>query len=56
VDASRARGRAGCAAFDGRYEALAGGYRHAEHDDTEALPARIDDLREHDLNAVRLRR
>src|SRR5207302_5711223 len=41
----------------GRYDALAGRYLHAEHDaDLDALLARIDDVREHDLNAIRLRR
>jgi 3-oxoacyl-[acyl-carrier protein] reductase len=40
----------------GRYDALAGRYLHAEHDDVDDLVARIDDTREHDLNAIRLRR
>jgi 3-oxoacyl-[acyl-carrier protein] reductase len=41
----------------GRYDALAGRYLHAEHDaDLDALLARIDDVREQDLNAIRLRR
>jgi NAD(P)-dependent dehydrogenase (short-subunit alcohol dehydrogenase family) len=40
----------------GRYDALAGRYLHAEHDDVDDLLARIDELREHDLNAIRLRR
>jgi 3-oxoacyl-[acyl-carrier protein] reductase len=40
----------------GRYDALAGRYLHAEHDDVDELLSRIDDLREHDLNAIRLRR
>jgi 3-oxoacyl-[acyl-carrier protein] reductase len=40
----------------GRYDALAGRYLHAEHDDVDELLARIDDVREHDLNAIRLRR
>jgi len=40
----------------GRYDALAGRYIHAEHDDVDDLLARIDELREHDLNAIRLRR
>jgi len=40
----------------GRYDALAGRYLHAEHDDLDDLLARIDDVREHDLNAIRLRR
>jgi 3-oxoacyl-[acyl-carrier protein] reductase len=40
----------------GRYDALAGRYLHAEHDDVDDLLARIDEIREHDLNAIRLRR
>jgi 3-oxoacyl-[acyl-carrier protein] reductase len=40
----------------GRYDALAGRYLHAEHDDLDDLLARIDDVREQDLNAIRLRR
>jgi len=40
----------------GRYDALAGRYLHAEHDDVDDLLARIDDIRERDLNAIRLRR
>jgi 3-oxoacyl-[acyl-carrier protein] reductase len=40
----------------GRYDALAGRYLHAEHDDLDDLTARIEEIREHDLNAIRLRR
>jgi NAD(P)-dependent dehydrogenase (short-subunit alcohol dehydrogenase family) len=40
----------------GRYDALAGRYLHAEHDDVDELLGRIDDVRERDLNAIRLRR
>jgi NAD(P)-dependent dehydrogenase (short-subunit alcohol dehydrogenase family) len=40
----------------GRYDALAGRYLHAEHDDLDALLTRIDEVRESDLNAIRLRR
>jgi NAD(P)-dependent dehydrogenase (short-subunit alcohol dehydrogenase family) len=40
----------------GRYDALAGRYLHAEHDDVDDLLARIDEIRERDLNAIRLRR
>ena len=40
----------------GRYDALAGRYIHAEHDDVDDLLARADEIREQDLNAVRLRR
>jgi 3-oxoacyl-[acyl-carrier protein] reductase len=40
----------------GRYDALAGRYLHAEHDDLDDLLTRIDEVREKDLNAVRLRR
>ena len=40
----------------GRYDALAGRYLHAEHDDVDDLLARIDDVREQDLNAIRIRR
>jgi NAD(P)-dependent dehydrogenase (short-subunit alcohol dehydrogenase family) len=40
----------------GRYDPLAGRYLHAEHDDVDELLGRIDEIREHDLNAIRLRR
>jgi 3-oxoacyl-[acyl-carrier protein] reductase len=40
----------------GRYDALAGRYLHAEHDDLDDLLARIDEIREQDLNEIRLRR
>jgi NAD(P)-dependent dehydrogenase (short-subunit alcohol dehydrogenase family) len=40
----------------GKYDALAGRYLHAEHDDVDDLLARIDDLRENDLNAIRVQR
>jgi 3-oxoacyl-[acyl-carrier protein] reductase len=40
----------------GRYDALAGRYLHAEHDDVDDLLARLEEIREHDLNAIRLRR
>jgi hypothetical protein len=31
-------------------------YLHADHDNLDQLLARIDDVRERDLNAIRLRR
>jgi NAD(P)-dependent dehydrogenase (short-subunit alcohol dehydrogenase family) len=40
----------------GGYDALAGRYLHAEHDDIDDLLGRIDELRERDLNAIRLQR
>jgi 3-oxoacyl-[acyl-carrier protein] reductase len=40
----------------GRYDALAGRYLHAEHDDLDDLLTRIDEVLGQDLNAVRLRR
>jgi NAD(P)-dependent dehydrogenase (short-subunit alcohol dehydrogenase family) len=40
----------------GRYDALAGRYLHAEHDDVDGLLGRVDEVRERDLNAIRLRR
>jgi 3-oxoacyl-[acyl-carrier protein] reductase len=40
----------------GRYDALSGRYLHAEHDDLDDLLERIDEVRENDLNAIRLRR
>ena len=40
----------------GRYDALAGRYLHAEHDDVDELLDRSDEIREDDLNAIRLRR
>ena len=39
-----------------RADALAGRYLHAEHDDVEDLIRRADEIREHDLNTIRLRR
>ena len=39
----------------GRYDALAGRYLHAEHDNVDELLDRIDEVREGDLNAIRLR-
>jgi 3-oxoacyl-[acyl-carrier protein] reductase len=40
----------------GRLDGLAGRYLHAEHDDIDDLAARIDEIRDEDLNAIRLRR
>jgi NAD(P)-dependent dehydrogenase (short-subunit alcohol dehydrogenase family) len=40
----------------GRYDALAGRYLHAEHDDIAELLGRIDEVHDRDLNAIRLRR
>ena len=40
----------------GRYDALAGRYLHAEHDNIDELLDRIDEVHERDLNAIRLRR
>jgi 3-oxoacyl-[acyl-carrier protein] reductase len=40
----------------GRADDLAGRYLHAEHDDIEQLIARAEEIRENDLNAIRLRR
>ena len=40
----------------GGYDALAGRYLHAEHDNVDELLSRIDEVRERDLNAIRLRR
>jgi hypothetical protein len=40
----------------GELDALAGRYLHAEHDPTEALRSRIDEINADDLNAIRLRR
>jgi len=40
----------------GRADALAGRYLHAEHDDIEDLIRRADEIREQDVNAIRLRR
>ena len=42
---------------EGRADALSGRYLHAEHDaDLDALAARADEIRQHDLNAIRLQR
>ena len=43
-------------ARDGRLDALAGRYLHAEHDDVDDLERRADEIVENDLNAIRLRR
>jgi NAD(P)-dependent dehydrogenase (short-subunit alcohol dehydrogenase family) len=40
----------------GRYDALAGRYLHAEHDDVDELLTRVDEVRQRDLNAIRLSR
>jgi NAD(P)-dependent dehydrogenase (short-subunit alcohol dehydrogenase family) len=40
----------------GRYDALAGRYLHAEHDDVEELIGRADEIKRADLNAIRLQR
>jgi len=40
----------------GKLDRLAGRYIHAEHDDPDDLAARADEIVEHDLNAIRLRR
>jgi 3-oxoacyl-[acyl-carrier protein] reductase len=40
----------------GRADKLAGRYIHAEHDDIEDLIRRADEIREKDLNAIRLQR
>ncbi|HJU36121.1 MAG TPA: SDR family NAD(P)-dependent oxidoreductase [Gaiellaceae bacterium] len=40
----------------GGYDALAGRYLHAEHSDVDELVAHIDEVRERDLQAIRLRR
>jgi 3-oxoacyl-[acyl-carrier protein] reductase len=40
----------------GRADALSGRYIHAEHDDVDDLIRRADEIREQDLNSIRLRR
>jgi hypothetical protein len=40
----------------GRADDLAGRYLHAEHDEIEDLIRRAGEIREQDLNAIRLRR
>jgi 3-oxoacyl-[acyl-carrier protein] reductase len=40
----------------GKADALSGRYVHAEHDDIDDLLRRADEIREQDLNAIRLRR
>jgi muramoyltetrapeptide carboxypeptidase len=40
----------------GRADALAGRYLHAEHDDIDDLIRRVDEIRERDLNSIRLQR
>jgi 3-oxoacyl-[acyl-carrier protein] reductase len=40
----------------GRADALAGRYIHAEHDDIDELIRRADEIRDQDLNAIRLQR
>jgi hypothetical protein len=40
----------------GRADAVAGRYIHAEHDDIEDLIRRAQEIKQNDLNAIRLRR
>ena len=40
----------------GRADSLSGRYIHAEHDDVDDLIRRADEIRENDLNAIRLQR
>jgi 3-oxoacyl-[acyl-carrier protein] reductase len=40
----------------GEFDALAGRYLHAEHDPPESLRGRVEEILEHDWNAIRLRR
>ena len=40
----------------GKADVLSGRYIHAEHDDIEDLIRRADEIRERDLNAIRLQR
>ena len=40
----------------GRFDRLAGRYLHAEHTDVDAMVARLDEVVERDLQAIRLRR
>jgi NAD(P)-dependent dehydrogenase (short-subunit alcohol dehydrogenase family) len=40
----------------GEYDELSGRYLHAEHDPPDELRRRIDEILEHDWNAIRLRR
>ena len=40
----------------GCYDDFAGRYLHAEHDDVDELLGRMDEIRERDLNAIRLQR
>jgi NAD(P)-dependent dehydrogenase (short-subunit alcohol dehydrogenase family) len=40
----------------GSYDVLAGRYLHAEHDDLDELMSRLGQVRDNDLNAIRLRR
>jgi 3-oxoacyl-[acyl-carrier protein] reductase len=40
----------------GEFDALSGRYLHAEHDPPESLRGRVDEILEHDWNAIRLRR
>ena len=56
VDAAEARAAARPCPRVGPRDALSGRYIHAEHDDIEDLIARADEIRENDLNAIRLQR
>ncbi|HET9115979.1 MAG TPA: SDR family NAD(P)-dependent oxidoreductase [Gaiellaceae bacterium] len=40
----------------GELDALSGRYLHAEHDPPDSLRGRVDEILEHDWNAIRLRR
>jgi NAD(P)-dependent dehydrogenase (short-subunit alcohol dehydrogenase family) len=42
--------------LSGRADALSGRYLHAEHDDVEELIRRAGEIRDGDLNSIRLRR
>ena len=44
------------ALVSGDFDALSGRYLHAEHDPPDSLRGRIDEILEHDWNAIRLRR
>jgi NAD(P)-dependent dehydrogenase (short-subunit alcohol dehydrogenase family) len=45
-----------CKLASGRYDVLAGRFLDVEHDDVDDLVGRIDEIRDRDLNAIRLRR
>jgi hypothetical protein len=56
VDAAECAPALVTALAGGEFDALAGRYLHAEHDPPDELRARLQQILDDDLNAIRLRR